>query len=427
MLDRRFVVDNENEIKHNLAKRGENFSQQISEMVVFEKQRREMLQKVETIRHERKGLQQEFQRDHSEEMKEKLKAISDRIKDIEGKLKDIDEQIQEKLGQLPNVLDAKVPSGSTSDENVEVFRDEKDLDRKREVQAISHAELQGSVHRIDFDRSAKVAGSRFAYLSGDFARLERALINFMLETHRGRGYRELMVPYMANYRSLFGTGQFPKLIDDTFKVKGWDLYPIPTAEVSLVNYFQNEILDEKDLDISVVAFSPCFRSEAGSYGLDTKGLIRLHQFHKVELVKITHPERSFDALDQMVMDARHILDLLELPYRVVMLCSGDIGFASTLTYDIEVWVRSQQMFREISSLSNCNDFQARRAKIRFRPRRGGDKKTAFVHTLNGSGLAVGRTLVALVEYYQEADHRIIIPEVLRPFMGGQEVIDWGKR
>ena len=235
----------------------------------------------------------------------------------------------------------------------------------------------------------------------------------------------MIVPYFANSTSFIGTGQFPKFVQDVFKIEGRNLYAIPTAEVSLVNIFQNQVVDEKHLDISVTAFSPCFRSEAGSYGVDTKGLMRLHQFHKVELVKITHPDRSDKALDQLVLDARHILDLLELPYRIVTLCSGDTGFASALTYDIEVWVPSSQDFREISSCSNCRDFQARRAKIRYRSTsQDAGQKTDFVHTLNGSGLAVGRTFLALVEYYQEGKNTVKIPLALQPYMGGQKEIRW---
>jgi len=425
MLDRKFLVENEDHVQSNLLKRGEDFSKHISELLVLEKQRIEALQQVEHIRHERKSLQEQFKKDHSDELKIKLKNLSDQLKDQETKLKDYEELADEKLVIIPNLLNPKVPTGSTSEENVEVFRYEKDLEKRKDIQVIPHWKIQGKEHGIDLDRGAKIAGARFFVLRGDFARLERALINFMLETQLANGYKEVTVPYMASYASLFGAGQFPKFIEDVFKIEGHDLYTIPTAEVPLVNMYQNEVLDEKDLDISMCAFSPCFRSEAGSYGLDTKGLFRLHQFHKIELVKITHPDRSEEALEKMVVDARQILELLGIPYRVVMLCSGDTGFASMMTYDIEVWINSQRNFREISSISNCGDFQSRRAKIRFRPSHPEKKKkTEYVHTLNGSGLAVGRTFLALVEYFQDGKNRIEIPEVLQPYMGGQTHIEW---
>jgi seryl-tRNA synthetase len=423
MLDRKYIIDNEAQVVKNLAKRGADFAKHIQELITLEKKRRSLLQESEQIRHDRKSLQEQFRTDHSEPLKRKLKAISDKLKEIEGVIEDYGKQADEKALLLPNVLHEKVPIGSTSEENIEVYRDEKNLSQHKERQVIPHWEIKGQKHTIDFERASKIASSRFFSLSGDFARLERALINMMLDAHRSRGYQEKVVPYFANANSFIGTGQFPKFTEDVFKIEGRDLYSIPTAEVPLVNLYQNTIIEERHLDIAMVAFSPCFRSEAGSYGVDTKGLMRLHQFHKVELVKITHPDRSDEGLEKLVMDARHILDLLELPYRVVTLCSGDIGFASALTYDIEVWVPSSQSFREISSCSNCLDFQARRAKIRYRPK-GTGTKPSFAHTLNGSGLAVGRTFLALVEYYQTEAHKIAIPAVLQPYMGGQKEIVW---
>jgi seryl-tRNA synthetase len=425
MLDRKFILEQESLVVSNLAKRGEDFGKHIAEFLVLEKQRREVLQQAENIRHERKSLQEQFRTDHSDELKLKLKSISDRLKEIETRLKDFDQLSEEKLVMIPNLLHPKVPTGSTSEENVEVFKDEKDLAKRKDVGVIPHWQLTGKKNAVDFDRAAQMSSARFFSLRGDFAKLERALINFMLDTHQKNGYTEMVVPYFANYQSLFGTGQFPKFMSDVFKIEGRDLYPIPTAEVSLVNLYRDTILEEKELDISVCAFSPCFRSEAGSYGLDTKGLIRLHQFHKVELVKITHPDRSETEHAAMLQDAKRILDLLGLPYRVVMLCSGDTGFSSMITYDIEVWVPSQRQYREISSVSNCGDFQSRRAKIRYRHTDSqGHKKTQLVHTLNGSGLAVGRTFLALVEYFQDGQGGIEIPEVLIPYMGGQRHIQW---
>ncbi len=425
MLDRKWIIENEALAKSNLLKRGEDFGTQIEDLVAIEKKRVNLLQEVEQLRFERNQIQVEFRKGPTDELKEQSKILSVRLKDLEETLKQQDEETQNRLLALPNILHQEVPCGSTSDENVEVARDEKGLNSRKHITSVPHFQLQGKTHQIDFEHATKISGARFSSLKGDFARLERALINFMLDTHRGHGYTEMMVPYMVNYTSMLSSGQFPKMEEDAFKVQDRDLYLIPTAEVSLINHFQNQVLEEKELDVSLVAFSPCFRAEAGSYGVDTRGLIRLHQFHKIELVKVVHPDRSYEAFEQIVADARRVLDLLELPYRVMLLCSGDIGFSSSLTYDLEVWVQSQKTYREISSVSNCGDFQARRAKIRYRPKSGNDKKkTSFVHTLNGSGLAVGRTLLALSEYYQDGEGRIAIPEVLQPYLGGQKVIEW---
>ena len=322
---------------------------------------------------------------------------------------------------LPNLPHASVPVGKSAADNVEVRRHGEP--RAFDFEPQPHWDLGPALGILDFERATKIAGARFSVLSGAGARLSRALINFMLDLHtREHGYREVEPPFLVNAAALTGTGNLPKFEADLFKIAGdWDLYLIPTAEVPLTNLHRGEILDGRELPIRYTAYTPCFRSEAGSYGQDVRGLIRQHQFDKVELVKLTTPEQSYDELEALTANAEEVLKRLELPYRTMLLCTGDMGFASAKTYDIEVWLPSQKTYREISSCSNTEAFQARRANIKFRP--GGAGKAEFVHTLNGSGLAVGRTLVAILENYQQKDGSVVVPRALRPYMDGREKIE----
>jgi seryl-tRNA synthetase len=383
-----------------------------------------MLQEVESLKHERK-----VDSDRIAEMKRqgqdatgtiiRLREVSQRIKDLDHELSEVEAEFHGALLLIPNIPHESVPLGRSSEDNPVVKR-------WGEIPTFSfaprpHWEIGETLGILDFERAARMTGARFALYWGMGARLERALITFMLDLHTGRhGYQEVLPPFMVNGAAMIGTGQLPKFKDDLFKLDGWDYYLVPTAEVPVTNIHQNEVLEEDRLPLRYTAYTPCFRSEAGSYGKDTRGLIRQHQFNKVELVKFAAPERSYEELETLLLDAEEVLQELGLPYRVVTLCTGDMGFAAAKTYDIEVWLPGLGVFREISSCSNFEDFQARRANIRYRPR--GKTKTAFIHTLNGSGLAVGRTLVAILERYQQADGSVQIPPVLRPYMGGVELI-----
>jgi seryl-tRNA synthetase len=353
------------------------------------------------------------------------KRIGEKIAEIEAKLEQAESQFRGILETVPNWPHESVPVGKDASENHEIRK--VGNPKNFSFQPKSHDELAEGNGWIDFARAARTTAARFSYIRGPYARLERALTNFMIDLHRSKGYEEIEAPYIVNSKSLFGTGQLPKFGEDLFKIEGWDAYLIPTSEVSVTNLFADEILDSAILPKKFTSFSPCFRSEAGSYGRDTKGLIRQHQFHKVELIKFVPQENSLDELEGMVSDAEDVLRKLEIPFRTVLLCTGDMGFGSRKTYDIEVWLPGSTQegqtgrgcYREISSCSDCGDFQARRAAIRYRP---DGKKTAFVHTLNGSGLAVGRTLIAVLENYQNEDGSISIPTVLQPYMGGEKVI-----
>jgi seryl-tRNA synthetase len=383
-----------------------------------------MLQEVESLKHERK-----VDSDRIAEMKRqgqdatgtivRMREVSQRIKDLDQELSEVEAEFQRALLLIPNIPHESVPLGRNSEDNPVVKR-------WGELPAFAftpkpHWEIGEALRILDFERAARMTGARFALYWGMGARLERALITFMLDLHTGRhGYQEVLPPFMVNSTAMTGTGQLPKFKEDLFKLDGWDYYLVPTAEVPVTNIHQNEVLEEDQLPLRYTAYTPCFRSEAGSYGKDTRGLIRQHQFNKVELVKFTTPGRSYEELERLLLDAEEVLQELGLPYRVVTLCTGDMGFAAAKTYDIEVWLPGLGVFREISSCSNFEDFQARRANIRYRPR--GKTKTALIHTLNGSGLAVGRTLVAILENYQQADGSVTVPPVLRPYMGGLEVI-----
>jgi seryl-tRNA synthetase len=348
----------------------------------------------------------------------RMGEVNERIKALDAEAKLVDDQVRAFQLSVPNVPHESVPDGAGEEDNPVVRHWGEP--RAFDFEPRNHWELGPELGGLDFERAAKLAGSRFAVLWGWAARLERALISFMLDVQTGEhGYVEVMPPVIVNSAAMTGTGQLPKFADDLFKLEGWDYYLIPTAEVPVTNLHAGEVLDESDLPRRYASFTPCFRSEAGSYGKDTKGLIRLHQFNKVELVRFERPEDSYAALEELTAHAEEILKRLELPYRVIELCTGDLGFSAAKTYDLEVWLPGQEAYREISSCSNFEDFQARRANIRYKPAGG---KSEFLHTLNGSGLAVGRCLVALIENFQRADGSISVPGALRPYMGGLEAI-----
>lgn len=390
-------------------------------------ERRTLTAQVEQHRHQlKKGsdevLRLKRDRQPAEEAMATMKELGGRIKNMEEELRQAETRLDDLALRIPSVPHESVPDGKNSDDNVEVRRWGTPPNLAGSVR--NHVELGETLGILDFDRAAKITGARFALLRGAGARLERALINFMLDLHTSRhGYQEVLPPFLVNRQSMTGTGQLPKFEEDLFRADRDELFMIPTAEVPVTNIHRDEILNEEALPIRYTAYTPCFRREAGSYGKDTKGLIRLHQFNKVELVAFSRPEDSYQELERLTSHAESVLQRLGLHYRVMALCTGDMGFAAAKTYDIEVWLPSQHTFREISSCSNFETFQARRAAIRFRPDRGTkDAKLDFVHTLNGSGLAVGRTVVALLEQYQQPDGSVVIPEVLQPYMGGLERI-----
>ncbi|MGA1870436.1 MAG: serine--tRNA ligase [bacterium] len=423
MLDIRFVRENIDLVDEKLRQRGLDVN-----LALFkenEGKRRELLGKVEALRHKKNQQSQEIgqlmkQKKDATEQITQMRGVSDQIKALEGQIGEVEKLLDELLFTIPNIQDESVPVGKNEEENTLVRR--WGSIRKFSFEPKPHWEIGTNLGILDFERASKIAGSRFCILKGMGALLERALITFMLDLHtKTHGYTEIWPPVLVNRESMFGTGQLPKFEEDLFKTKESDYFLIPTAEVPVTNIHRNEILDEDQLPICYTAYTPCFRSEAGSYGKDVRGLIRQHQFDKVELVKFTKPEDSYAQLESLLENAEEVLKQLELPYRVVTLCTGDLGFSAAKTYDIEVWIPSQNTYREISSCSNFTDFQARRAIIRYRGKAKG--KVRFVHTLNGSGLAVGRTLVALLENYQEENGSVIIPEALRPYMDKLEKIE----
>ncbi|WP_410472457.1 serine--tRNA ligase [Faucicola mancuniensis] len=352
--------------------------------------------------------------ENTDELMAQMQTISNNMKQAEDELKTLQDTILQASLAMPNLPDDSVPAGNDENDNVEIRK--WGTPRTFDFDIKDHSDLGEALGLLDFELASKLTGSRFSTLKGQLAKLNRALVHFMLNTHLERGYTEMYVPYMVNADSLQGTGQLPKFEEDLFKLRGEkDYYLIPTSEVPLTNTVRDTILNDNDLPIKLTAHTPCFRSEAGSAGRDTRGLIRQHQFEKVEMVQIVHPDKSMDALEEMTAQAEFVLQQLGLPYRVIVLCGGDMGFSAVKTYDIEVWLPSQDTYREISSCSNCGDFQARRMQARFKTK--DSKKTELVHTLNGSGLAVGRTLLAIMENYQNADGTITVPEVLRPYMG----------
>jgi seryl-tRNA synthetase len=426
MLDPTVVRDRLEEVRTGLRRRGLDPDKALGDIAALETVRRRLIPEVEGLRRQQGTAGDEIakakrQGHDTTAIQEAGRARAQRIKQLEVQLDSIEHQRTEALLVLPNLPHESVPTGASSADNVEVRRHGEP--RTFDFEPRPHWELGAALGILDFERAAKIAGARFAFLTGLGARLERALINFMLDLHtRDHGYREVAPPFLINSASLTGTGNLPKFEADLFKIAGdWDLYLVPTAEVPLTNMHREEILDGRTLPILYTAYTPCFRSEAGSYGQDVRGLIRQHQFDKVELVKLTRPEDSYDELEKLTANAEEVLKRLELPFRTVLLCSGDMGFAAAKTYDIEVWLPSQQTYREISSCSNTEAFQARRANIKFRP--GGTAKAELVHTLNGSGLAVGRTLVAILENCQQKDGSVVVPDVLRPYMDGREKIE----
>ncbi|OGE20491.1 MAG: serine--tRNA ligase [Candidatus Dadabacteria bacterium RIFCSPHIGHO2_12_FULL_53_21] len=424
MLDSKYVEENLEKVAAGMKDRGAPFDS--GRFRSLDQERRQIIKRVEELEHERNvgskrfgELKREGDQGAADRLQAELRVISDKIKDLAGDRSNADNNLREFLLGVPNMPHESVPVGKDSADNREVRRWGEP--RVFGFEPKDHVELGKILDIIDLDRAAKITGARFALYKGLGARLERALINFMLDIHtREHGYKEVLPPFMANSESFIGTGNLPKFAADLFKVEGTDYYLIPTAEVPVTNIHRDEILSGDDLPIKYAAYTPCFRSEAGSYGKDVRGIIRQHQFNKVELVKFAAPESSYDELESLTANAYRILELLELPYRVVVLCTGDMGFSSAKTYDIEVWVPSENTYREISSCSNFQDFQARRASIRYRQAGGG--KPRLVHTLNGSGLAVGRTVVAILENFQEPDGTVTIPRALVPYMGGVERI-----
>jgi seryl-tRNA synthetase len=425
MLDTAYIRDHMDEVRTGLRNRGLDPDKTLEEIATLETARRRMIPELEGLKRAQNTSGDEIARAKRQghdtaPVQEANRARAQQIKQLGFQVDSIEHQRTAAVMNLPNLPHASVPVGKSAEDNVEVRRHGEP--RAFDFIPIPHWDLGPALGIIDFERGTKIAGARFTVLSGAGARLSRALINFMLDLHtREHGYREIEPPFLANTATLQGTGQLPKFEQDLFKIAGdWDLYLIPTAEVPLTNLHRGEIIDGRELPIRYTAYTPCFRSEAGSYGQDVRGLIRQHQFDKVELVKLTTQEQSYDELETLTANAEEVLKRLELPYRTVLLSTGDMGFAASKTYDIEVWLPSQKTYREISSCSNTEAFQARRANIKYRI--GGTGKAEFVHTLNGSGLAVGRTLVAILENCQQKDGSITIPTVLRPYMDGKETI-----
>ncbi|EQH34017.1 serine--tRNA ligase [Clostridioides difficile DA00232] len=401
MLDIKRIRENLDCIKKAMERRGEkNFN--LDEVVKLDDERRKTLQEVEVMKNELNTASKNIpnlikEGKDVENEKIKLKELSDKIKVIDQNLKEVEDKMEYLLMRIPNVPHPEVPQGETDEDNVEV-------------------RTWGKTTTFDFETASKITGSRFTLYKGLGARLERALLNFYLDTNtKVNGYTEVIPPFMANRNSFLGTGQLPKFEEDMFKIEGMDYFMIPTSEVPLTNIHANEILKFEQLPINYTAYTPCFRSEAGSAGRDTRGLVRQHQFNKVEMVKIVAPEESYNELEKLTNNAETMLQLLNLPYRVVKICTGDLGFTASFKYDVEVWMPSYNRYVEISSCSNCEDFQARRAGIRFK--RDKDSKAEYVHTLNGSGLAIGRSVAAILENYQQEDGSVVVPEVLRPYMG----------
>ncbi|HJA90125.1 MAG TPA: serine--tRNA ligase [Candidatus Jeotgalibaca merdavium] len=419
MLDMKRLRDDYAEVSRKLAERGVDESV-LKEFTILDEQRRHKIVETENLKQRRNAVSQEIailkrNKENADNEIAEMKTVGDQIKQLDADLAEIEEKTSYIANRLPNIANDSVPVGEDEDQNVEVRV--WGTAREFDFEPKAHYDIAENLGILDFERAAKVTGSRFVFYKGLGARLERACYNYMLDLHTGEhGYTEMIPPYMVNEKSMFGTGQFPKFKEDVFPVvDDRNFSMIPTAEVPLTNYYRDEILSEDDLPVYFTAMSPSFRSEAGSAGRDTRGLIRMHQFHKVEMVKFSKPETSYEELEKMTDNAESVLRNLNLPHRTIVLCTGDMGFSAAKTYDVEVWVPAQDMYREISSCSNTEDFQARRAKIRFRNEEG---KLEYVHTLNGSGLAVGRTVTAILENYQNEDGSVTIPDALVPYMGG---------
>ena len=422
MLDLKFIRNNIETIATMLTAR--NNSLDLSEFKTLDSQRLTLLGQVETLKNQRNTCSDSIAKmkkakaDASAEITA-MRDVSRQIKELDAQVAEVENRLYEIVYLIPNLPHSSVPQGCTEEDNS--FVREWGVKPELSFNPAPHWEIGENLRILDFERGAKITGARFTLYRDMGAKLERALINFMLDQHtEEHGYTEVLPPFIVNQTSMTGTGQLPKFADDLFKLEGLDYYLVPTAEVPVTNIFQNEILEDSELPSCFTAYTPCFRKEAGSHGRDTRGLIRQHQFNKVEMVKFSDPENSYEELEKLLVNAESILQALNLHYRVVNLCCGDLGFSASKTYDIEVWLPGQGVYREISSCSNFEDFQARRANIRYRPKTGG--KTRFVHTLNGSGLAVGRTVVAILENYQQEDGSVIIPEVLRPYLKGKEKI-----
>jgi len=423
MLEAKYIREHLDEVRERLASRGQNIS--LDQFVVIDSERRKAVQEWERLRALQKKVSDEVSRRKREnqdasDIIAEMKKVSQELKGLDGIVQEKEKMLEETLLTIPNLPHPTVPKGRDAEDNMEVRRwgEIPEFDFKPRP----HWDIGEELGILDFKSGAKIAGARFTLYRDLGAKLERALINFMLDLHtREHGYREVLPPFMVNRTAMTGTGQLPKFEEELFKIDGLEYFLIPTAEVPVTNIHQDEILEEEVLPLCYTAYTPCFRKEAGSYGKDTRGLIRQHQFNKVELVKFSKPEDSYDELEKLLRDAEEVLRRLNLPYRVVTLCAGDLGFSASKTYDIEVWLPGQDTFKEISSCSNFEDFQARRAKIRYRI--SGKSKTEYVHTLNGSGLAVGRTVVAILENYQQRDGSVVIPEVLRPYLYGVERIE----
>lgn len=395
----------------------------VDEILALDTAARELTARTEELKAKRNKTSEEIaqkkrNKENADDAIKAMREVGEEIKSIDTELNEVSQTLKDKLVRLPNLVSDETPFGKDEDENVEVKK--WGTPRTFDFDAKAHWDIVENLKMADFERAAKVSGARFAFLTKDGARLERALMNFMLDTHRANGYEEMVTPQLVNAASMFGTGQLPKFEEDLFKVEKEGLYTIPTSEVPLTNFYRDEILTNDMLPTKFTAMTACFRSEAGSAGRDTRGLIRMHQFNKVEMVRFERPEDSYAALEDMTRSAESILEKLNIPYRTIALCSGDIGFGAAKTYDVEVWLPSYDAYKEISSCSNMTDFQARRANIRFK--RDKNAKAELVNTLNGSGLAVGRTFAAVVENYQNEDGSITVPEVLVPYMGGQTVI-----
>ncbi len=423
MLDIRYVRNNFDHVKERLAHRGEDLSA-LDQFGEYDEKRRKLIAETEQLKAQRNDASKQISvakregKDADEAIKQ-MRVVSENIKNLDHELHETEEKLQHIMLSIPNIPHESAPIGEDEDDNVvhRTWGEKTTFDFEPQP----HWDIGTNLGILDFERAAKVAGSRFVFYKGLGARLERALINFMMDYHAdNHGYEEMLPPYLVNRASMTGTGQLPKFAEDAFHIEEWDYFLIPTSEVPVTNYHRDEILPATDVPKKYVAYSANFRSEAGSAGRDTRGLIRQHQFNKVELLHFVKPETSYDALEELTGHAEKILQLLELPYRVMNMCTGDLGFTAAKKYDIEVWVPTQETYREISSCSNFEDFQSRRAGIRYRNEE--TNKPEYMHTLNGSGLAVGRTVTAILENYQQEDGSVVIPEVLRPYMGGLEVI-----
>jgi seryl-tRNA synthetase len=424
MLDLRLIRENPAFVKERLRTRGDDYDALIDQIVALDERRRQIIAEVETLKHRRNVVSKEIgmllkEGKDATTLREEMRQVGDRINQLDGELREVESELERTLLFVPNLPHESVPVGSDETGNaiVRTWGEPKSFD----FEPKPHWEIGERLGLFDFARGVKLSGSRFYGLKGWGAMLERALINFMLDLHvREHGYTEVFLPFLVKPYCMEGTGQLPKFSDEMYQCERDNLWLIPTAEVSVTNLHREEILDADELPLKYVSYSACFRREAGAAGKDIKGVVRVHQFNKVELVKITTAEQSYDELEGMVRDACHVLELLGLPHRVVLLCTGDMGFSAAKTYDLEVWMPGMNRWLEVSSCSNCEDFQARRMNLRYRPHRGA--KPRFAHTLNGSGVAVGRTLAALLENYQQRDGSILIPEPLRPYLGGVERI-----